>query len=487
MVRPVEQRAQPLLDLDSWRPVRDELTSSDPLGFPGYPGALDERKLSPTDESVKAGPGLVSGLDVEFAQFDFAFFGGSMGEVAGERLARAMERAAERRVPFLLRTATGGARMQEGMRSLIQMPKVVVARLGLAAARVPFIAILGNPTTGGVFASLASLADVTIAEAEATIGFAGPRVAERFMGYRLPHGSHTAESAFMSGLVDEVVDPEELRDFVTSILMTFLPDKPRDVAPMGDADQQRIDEWDAVQRARDDDRPLAHELILEIAESLVVLHGDRVGGVDPAVDIALARIAGRKVVVLALDRQRSPGPAAFREARRAIEIAVRLGLPIVSIVDTPGADPSADSESSGIAGEIARTFRDLLSAPVPTLSVVTGEGGSGGALAFCATDVLLAYENSVFSVIGPELAAEILWRDSERGPEAARLLKVGAVDLLELGIADALVPEPLTPASLENVIAYHLSRLCDAGSVDDLRAARLERWRSRYGDREKST
>jgi acetyl-CoA carboxylase carboxyl transferase subunit beta len=487
LVKPIEQSTQPLLDLDSWRPVPDDLSSSDPLDFPGYPGALEERKVSPEDESVKAGPGLVSGLDVEYALFDFGFFGGSMGEVSGERLARSMERAAAARVPFLLRTATGGARMQEGMRSLIQMPKVIVARIALAEAQVPFVAILGNPTTGGVFASLASLADVTIAEAEATIGFAGPRVAERFMGHRLPHGSHTAESAFMSGLVDEVVDPDELRDFVTSILMTFLPDKPLEVPPPPEPANERIDEWEAVLRARDEDRPLAHELILEIAESLVVLHGDRVGGVDPAVDIALARIAGRKAVVLALDRQRSPGPAAFREARRAIEIAVRLGLPIVSIVDTPGADPSADSESAGIAGEIARTFQALLSAPVPTLSVVTGEGGSGGALAFCATDVLLAYENSVFSVIGPELAAEILWRDSERGPEAARLLKVSAADLLRLGIADGLVPEPLTPASIENVIAYHLSRLCDAGSGDDLRAARLERWRSRYGHREEST
>jgi acetyl-CoA carboxylase carboxyl transferase subunit beta len=248
-----------------------------------------------------------------------------------------------------------------------------------------------------------------------------------------------------------------------------------------------MDEWEAVRLARDENRPLAHELILEMAESLVVLHGDRVGGVDPGVDIVLARIAGRRMVVLALDRQRSPGPAAFREARRAIEIAVRLGLPIVSIVDTPGADPSADSEAAGIAGEIARTFRDLLLAPVPTLSIVTGEGGSGGALAFCTTDVLLAYENSIFSVIGPELAAEILWRDSERGAEAARLLKISAADLVTLGIADGLIPEPLTPASLENVIAYHLSRLCDAGSGDDLRAARLQRWRSRYGDREEST
>jgi acetyl-CoA carboxylase carboxyl transferase subunit beta len=398
-----------------------------------------------------------------------------------------MERAAERRVPFLLRTSTGGARMQEGMRALIQMPKVVVARLRLAEAKVPFVAILGNPTTGGVFASLASLADVTLAEAGATIGFAGPRVAERFMGYRLPHGSHTAESAFMSGLVDEVVDPDELRDFVTAILMTFLPDKPVEAAAPSEPSGERVEAWEAVQRARDEARPLAHELILEIAESLVVLHGDRVGGVDPAVDIAIARIAGRRVVVLALDRQRSPGPAAFREARRAIEIAVRLGLPIVTIVDTPGADPSADSEAAGIAGEIARTFRDLLAAPVPTLSVVTGEGGSGGALAFCTTDVLLAYENSIFSVIGPELAAEILWRDSERGAEAARLLKISSADLLELGIADALIPEPLTPASLENVIAYHLSRLCDAGSGDALRATRLQRWRSHYGDGKKST
>ena len=487
MVKPIEQGALPLLDLDSWRPVDDTLVSSDPLTFPGYPGALEERRTSPGDESVKAGPGLISGLEVEYALFDFSFFGGSMGEVAGERLARSMERAAEHGVPFLLRTSTGGARMQEGMRALIQMPKVVVARLRLADAGVPFIAILAHPTTGGVFASLASLADVTIAEAKATIGFAGPRVAERFMGYRLPHGSHTAESAFMSGLVDEVVDPDELRDFVTSILITFTPDKPVDARPPSGPANERLDEWEAVRLARDEDRPLAHELILEIAESLVVLHGDRVGGVDPAVDIVLARIAGRRMVVLALDRQRSPGPAAFREARRAIEIAVRLGLPIVSIVDTPGADPSADSEAAGIAGEIARTFRDLLSAPVPTLSIVTGEGGSGGALAFCTTDVLLAYENSVFSVIGPELAAEILWRDSERGAEAARLLKISAADLLTLGIADGLIPEPLTPASLENVIAYHLSRLCDAGSGDDLRAARLQRWRSRYGDREEST
>jgi len=456
--------------------------SRDPLAFPGYRAALDAAAAeSGVDESVEAGPAAIAGHEVEYARFNFTFFGGSMGEVAGERLARAMERAAAAGKPFVLETATGGARMQEGMRSLAQMPKVVVARCSFAGARQPFIAVFRNPTTGGVLASLGGLADVTVAEEGATVGFAGPRVAAAFMGRALRGTSHTAESAFAAGLVDEVVEPGSLKDYVAGVLETLAADQPVDGAAPRFADGRDLDPWETVEAARAADRPLAHELLLDVADSLVVLHGDRSGAMDFAVDVAIARIAGRRAVVFALDRKRSPGPTAYRKARRAVALAGRLRIPIVSIIDTRGADPSEDSERGGIAWELAQLFESMLNATVPTLAIVTGEGGSGGALAFACTDTVLAYESSIFSVIGPELAAEILWRDGSRAPDAARALKLTASHLKELGIADAVLAEPLDARSLRAAITYHLGRLNDRDATE-LVARRKERWRGNLGD-----
>lgn len=486
MAEGVERLVEGFLDQGSLRPHADGLRSRDPLGFPGYGDALEEAWSDATgDESVVTGAGTIDGHDVEAAAFDFRFFGGSMGEVAGERLAQAMERAAERKVPFVLRTATGGARMQEGMRSLVQMAKVIAARQTLAEAHSPFIVYLGHPTTGGVLASLAALADLTIAEEGATIGFAGPRVAERFVGQPLSGTSHSAETALVSGLVDEVLDPGELREYLASALATLaadetvIADSPGE--PEGWADD--VDAWEVVRSARSPERPPGHQLMLEASDSLVPLRGDRQGSEDAAVDVALARVAGGRVMLIALDRERAPRPAGYRKARRAIEIASRLAVPIVTLVDTRGADPSEESESSGIAWEIARLFDSMLAAPVPTISIVTGEGGSGGALAFCVTDCVLAYEGAIFSVIGPEMAAEILWRDPSRAPEAARALKLTAPDLLRLGIANALLTEPPWGGSIREAVAYHLARLQEE-NVDPaaLVERRLKRWRNLDGN-----
>lgn len=481
-----------ILDEGSWRPISDGLRTSDPLTFPGYAERIDELlRDEPDREAVISGPASIGHYEVEFARFDFTFLGGSMGEVAGERLARALERAAERAVPFVVRTATGGARMQEGMRALVQMPKIVAARRTLGAARQPFIAILSNPTTGGVLASLAALADVVVAEAGATVGFAGPRIVETFTGHPLREGSHTAEAALVAGLVDEVIEPNELREHVATVLMTLAPDQARTPdRTEGDAGVRVIHlsgngasgpatAWETVGRARSDKRPLSHELLIELADTYIALRGDRAGREDPALDVAVARVAGRRVLVLSTDRERAPGPAAYRKARRALAIAERLGIPVLTMVDTRGADPSEDSEAGGIAWEIARLFERILSVEVPTIAVVTGEGGSGGALAFAATDVILAYEGSIFSVIGPELAAQILWRDPGRAPEAAEVLKLTARDLKELGIADDLLPEPPSGTQLRSTVAYHLDRLKDLAGSGELVDRRLARWRAK--------
>jgi acetyl-CoA carboxylase carboxyl transferase subunit beta len=486
----VEERARraptSLADEGTFVPVDGELASRDPLGWNGYPDALKEAADGPSDESVIAGPALIGGYEVELALFDFSFFGGSMGEVAGERIARGLERAAARGVPFVLRTATGGARMQEGMRSLVQMPKVVAARIALRAAHVPFIAILGHPTTGGVLASVGALADVTVAESQATVGFAGPRVAEAFTGRPLTGISHTAERALISGLIDDVVETSEVRSCLERALRTFAPDEAAaapDSLPETTQPRDR-DAWEAVLAARSSERPLGFELLLEMAEAIVELRGDRQGEEDPSLDTAIARIEGRKVLVMALDRDRVPRPAAFRKARRCIEIASNLGIPVVTLVDTRGADPSEDSESTGIAWEIAKLFEALLTAPVPTLSIVTGEGGSGGALAFASTDTLAIFEDAIFSVIGPEMAAQILWRDKSRAAEASQRLRLTASELHRLGIADHVLPEPPNARTTCAFIAYHLARLeQDPISPAERVNRRLARWRDHDANR----
>jgi acetyl-CoA carboxylase carboxyl transferase subunit beta len=469
-----------LLDPGSFSIHDDALRSRDPLRWPGYSDALHHaRERSGADESVIAGSGTIGGHRVEAAFFDFTFFGGSMGEVAGERLATALERAASRQVPLVLRTETGGARLQEGMPALIQMPKTVVARAALASAQQPLISVLGNPTTGGVLASIASLGDLTVIEADATVGFAGPRVAERFTGTPLGGKSHSATTAFNHGLVDELVTNEDLRSYLTGVLGVLAADRPQPVQPpVAPADKEATDAWDAVQSARSLERPTGDGLLMEMGDGVVMLRGDRAGRDDPAVSSGITRIAGRRVLVIAMNRDHSPAPAAYRKARRSISIAGRLGIPLVTLIDTRGADPSSDSENQGIAWQIGLTFESILKVPVPTIAVVTGEGGSGGALAFAATDVLLAYSDSVFSVIGPEGAAEILWRDAGRATDAARLLHLTAHDLLGFGIVDELLAGPPTAGPLAEAVAYHLDRI---GTIDtsDLLEKRGTRWRGR--------
>ncbi|MFP5351857.1 MAG: carboxyl transferase domain-containing protein [Actinomycetota bacterium] len=472
-----------LADPGSFEVRQDGLRSRDPLGYPGYGDALAAAaERAKADESVVTGMATIEGHRVELAAFQFDFLGGSMGEVAGERLARAMEMAAKRRVPFVLRTATGGARMQEGMRSLIQMPKVVSARMLLADAHEAFIAVLGHPTTGGVFASLGSLADVTLAEDNATIGFAGPRVAESFTGSPLPKDSHTSSSALSHGLVDAVIDRASMRTAVGEVLDCLAPAVSRSAgADQPEISDTEIDAWEALQRARSPQRLSGRRLVDAVTERFTELRGDRAGSDDPAVIAGLGRVDGRPLVVIALDPAHAPNPAGFRKTLRCLDVARRLDLPLVTFVDTPGADPSAPSEAAGVAGAIARLFEAMLAAPVPTLAVVTGEGGSGGALAFATTDRVVAFEDAVFSVIGPEGAAQILWRDPSRAPEAARVLKLTALDLHRLGIADHVHPGPLDATNLRRVVTYHLDVLIDERPRGaDPGDARRQRWRKTW-------
>jgi acetyl-CoA carboxylase carboxyl transferase subunit beta len=219
------ERIEQLVDPGSFVEEAADLRSEDPLVFfdvRAYSERLVEAELSTgLGDAMVIGPASISGLACELAVMDFSFMGGSMGSVVGEKLARSCESAAERRVPLVSITASGGARMQEGILSLMQLPKTVCAVEDLRDARCGFISVMTHPTTAGVLASFASLGDIVIAEPGALLAFTGPRVVQQTTREKLPDDFGLAESNFRFGHVDAIVPRLELRDFLTRVLRLF--------------------------------------------------------------------------------------------------------------------------------------------------------------------------------------------------------------------------------------------------------------------------
>jgi acyl-CoA carboxylase subunit beta len=449
------------------------LASADPLGFPGYsPPAAG-------GESVRTGVGYAEGRRLAVIECRFDIQGGTMGAVAGERIVRAFARATDQRLPVVEYVASGGARLQEGMIALIQMARTASAAAAHGRAGLMSAAVLRPPTTGGVYASWASLSDVRAAAPGAVIGFGGPRVVAEVTGQWPPADSHTAESAYRHGLVDALVGPDDQPAWLAAAVgvaagrpLALPPGRPGGPGAGGgpgkrggpgewsgrdDPGRDQTGAYPLLLRARSADRPSGLEWAAWLTSDWVELRG-----ADPSIRAALATVAGQRCAVIAMDRHAfgdataKPGPDAYRLAQRAIRLADRLGLPVLALIDTPGADPSPASEASGLAGEIARTLLAMAELRGPSVALCVGEGGSGGAMALGHADRLLLLDGAVFSVIGPEAGAAIIYRDRVRAPELTSALRMTAPDLLRLGVIDAIVPETVTAVreAIASAFAY---------------------------------
>ncbi len=480
-----------LFDADSFDQQYSGIPTPDPLHFEDsrpYPERLEEaRRKSGGDEAVLTGSARIGGMRVVVAVSDFNFIGGSMGFAVGERVAHAMDRAIEAKAPFVAVTCSGGARMQEGMVALLQMAKTTAAAARLHEAGIPIISILTNPTTGGVYASYGTQADVIIAEAGALIGFAGPRVRAVHDGGE-ERETLLAEDLYEHGQVDHVAPRSALRDRLLTVVSLVRPAVAPDPAllppPVEVRDQERG--WTVVERARNIDRPRALYYIRALASDFFPLRGDRAGDDDPALVGGLARIGDTNVVVIGQERgdmdlhgRRRDGrvtPAGYRKARRLMLLAERLQLPLVTFVDTPGARDGISDEAAGLAGAISDCLATMASLHTPAVSVIIGEGGSGGALALTWADRILMQQNAMYAITSPEGAAAILFRDRHRAPEVAEALGVSAGDLLSLGIIDAVVPEPAGGAHMDPEGAVRLLRPA-------LRRALADAMRGRGGQR----
>ncbi|MGH2759294.1 MAG: carboxyl transferase domain-containing protein [Actinomycetota bacterium] len=477
-----------------------DLVAGDPLGFPGYREQIERAKAETgLSEACVWGWADIDGAPCALVVGDFSFLGGSMGIAVGEKVARGFDAARRARAPVVTVTASGGARMQEGMAALVQMAKVAEARRQHAAAGLGHVTLLTPPTTGGVYASFASLADVVLAEPEATVGFAGPRVVAEILGSDPPARMHTAEFALEHGLVDALVLPADQTSTIGRILSSFgsktgaqlrAPARSQLIGGVPRASRAAPPEppaaWERVQIAREQSRPKAPQIAAVLLESSFELHGDRTGTPDDeSVIVRVGGVRGTDLNAMLIGQDASGDgrirPQGFRKAIRGIELAGRLGLPVVTLIDTRGADPLPSSEGHGIAAAVARTFLAMLDCPSPMLAVVVGEGGSGGALAMTVADRVLAWENSVFTVIAPEGAATILYRDAARAAEIAEQLGITADDLVALGIADATVAEPPGGAHREPALATEdLADTISSELVELVKVRRATRLRRRH-------
>ncbi len=495
---PAYKRIKMLVDKNSFEEWDAHMEEKNPLSYKGYGEKLRAlREKTGLDEAVVTGKGFIMGMPVALGVCDCRFLMSSMGEVVGEKITRVFERATKEQLPVILYICSGGARMQEGLVSLMQMAKTSMALRKHSDAGLLYVPVLTDPTTGGVTASFAMLGDIILAEPKALIGFAGPRVIEQTIGQKLPKGFQRAEFLLEHGFVDRIVEREDQRLVLADILKLHQPEESKDHkngqsnkldSNDGDAGIRKTDiwpeftpsdeftPWEHVQTARAKTRPTGKNYIEEIFDDFMEFHGDRHCGDDPAVIGGVAFFHGKPVTVLAQEKGEGTkeniarnfgmvSPEGYWKSLRLMQQAEKFHRPVICLVDTPGAFCGLEAEERGQGEAIAKNLYTLSGLKVPVLSIVIGEGGSGGALALAVADEVWMLEHSVYSILSPEGFASILWKDSKKAKEAAAVMKLTAGDLLEMGMIEHVIPET-EPVSRENMA--EVSEYLEKGIADFL-------------------
>lgn len=458
------RRIEMVTDEGSFEEWDSDLQGGNPLEYKGYEEKLEKlQEKTGLSEAVITGKAKIDGHETAIGVCDGRFLMASMGEAVGEKIARAVERATEERLPVILFACSGGARMQEGIVSLMQMAKTSAALKHHSDAGLLYISILTDPTTGGVTASFAMLGDVILAEPKALIGFAGPRVIEQTIGQKLPEGFQRAEFLLEHGFLDAIVERPQMKAVLSKILALHENGKGTDFNRKECAQdlvadgrkEEKLTAWQRVELSRRKDRPVGSDYIDELFTDFVEFHGDRYFADDKAIIGGVARFHGMPVTVIAQAKGRNtkeniernfgmPEPEGYRKALRLMKQAEKFARPVICLVDTPGAFCGLEAEERGQGEAIARNIYEMSGLKVPVVSIIIGEGGSGGALAMATADEVWMLENSIYSILSPEGFASILWKDSSKAKEAAEVMKLTAENLKAQGIVERVFAEPET-------------------------------------------
>lgn len=469
-----------------------------------------------SDEAVVTGEVRVGGQAAGVLAWEFGFLGGSVGVATARRLVTGIRRATAEGLPLLAMPRSGGTRMQEGTPAFMQMQAITAAVAEHRAAGLPYLVHLCNPTTGGVLATLGSVGDITTAEPGAMIGFLGPRAYQAITGREFPEGVQTAEHLRSVGIIDAVLPWSQLRERWATLLRLWadrpgqprrsglpaagevglpLPGTPLPVTPLpgtplpgthpsgtsrqgGPVSPDQL--WDHVLVTRLRDRVGAGELFEAHVTDALGLPGTAAGEVAEGVLVGVGRFDGVPVVLAATNDRRSGHPltvGGLRTVRRGIALAGRWGLPVVTVVDTLGAQLSVEAERSGIAGEIARVLLDFVEVRTPTVALLLGAGTGGAALAMMCADRVVASSRAWVCPLAPEGAAAIRQRRPSDAAQMAWDQRIGAHSLVEIGVVDRLVSESepgwLSVAARE--VGLALAEVL-AGEDPGRRVERLQAW-----------
>jgi len=452
------ERIELLVDKETFKENYKYVKTVEPLSFSRrnrYRTFLeqDQNRTGLTEAAV-AGKCRIGDVETMLIVLDFGFMGGTMGSVVGEKVSMAFENAARRGIPAVAVVSGGGVRIQEGVLSLMQMAKTVTATNRLRGEEVPFIVVLANPSTGQAYASFANLADVILAEPGSLIGLSPLRTLREVSKMPLPLDAHTAEAHVGHGLLDNVVDRENLQPRIASILQILTAQKQgksnhKNLLKSEPEECDEVEPWEAMTVARNLERPQASSYFRSILDPFIELRGDRLNSDDRSVVTGIGFMDGLAVAVIGQQRRTLVEgeryhvfPDGLRKAQRLIDLASRFKLPLVTLIDTQGADPGLEAEEQGIGNAIARTLSSMLTVPTPMVSVVIGEGGSEGALALGLSDRILMQQFAIYSPISVNHTLGAAHHDHMLDREAAEALMLTAHDCLELGIADEVVPEP---------------------------------------------
>jgi len=451
-----------------------DIISNDPISFPGYAQKLAAiNETLDIKEAVVTGRCCIHGISIMLCVMDSNFIMGSMGSVVGEKITRAFEQATANRLPIIIFTTSGGARMQEGIISLMQMAKISAAVKRHSDAGLLYVTVLTDPTTGGVTASYAMLGDIILAEPGALVGFAGRRVIEQTIKQCLPDNFQSAEFVLEHGFIDKIVHRKHMRDTLGQILQLhsyqqIITDKHKNAGFQHISKPYDTEPSAVVEIARKPTRPTSKEVISYLLTDFIEFHGDRNFRDDGAIIGGIGYLNGRPITVVATQKGHNlqenmasnfgqPHPEGYRKALRLMKQAEKFGRPVLSLINTSGAYPAASAEERGQGEAIAQNLFGMAGLKVPVISVIVGEGGSGGALALAVADKVYMFEYSMYSILSPEGFASILWKNSERAKEAAAVMKLRPKDLLELQVIEGIIPE--VPGGFDNDISYSLDYL----------------------------
>ncbi len=497
------RRIEQIIDAGSFEEWDKELEGGNPLSFPGYPDKLKElQEKTHLHEAIVTGRGTIGGQETVLGVCDSRFLMASMGEAVGERITRAVEKATALRLSVIIFACSGGARMQEGIISLMQMVKTSAALKRHSDAGLLYVSVLSDPTMGGVTASFAMLGDIILAEPGALIGFAGPRVIEQTIGQKLPKGFQRSEYLLEHGFIDAIVQRDKMKETLADLLClhsveklegqdAFLP--AAGAMHLREKTSQKVTAWMRVENSRKKLRPVGTDYIDALCTKFYEWHGDRSFGDDPAIVGGIARLGGRSVTVIAQTKGRDtkdnvehnfgmPSPEGYRKALRLMKQAEKFHRPVICFVDTPGAFCGMEAEQRGQGEAIARNLYEMSGLKTPVLSIVIGEGGSGGALAMAVADQVWMLENAVYSILSPEGFASILWKDSKRCKEAAEIMGLTAGDLLAQGVVERVFnePEALTRENWQDLLGALSEAIQEyLGSCQDLSGGELAEKRYR--------